>query len=70
MDLQSAAETNLEALSANPYPGRGIILGCSPNGESLVQVYWIMGRSEGSRNRIFVEEDVLDACLLRQLSLL
>jgi len=57
MDLQSAAETNLEALSANPYPGRGIILGCSPNGESLVQVYWIMGRSEGSRNRIFVEED-------------
>ncbi|MBP6965465.1 MAG: inosine monophosphate cyclohydrolase [Armatimonadetes bacterium] len=57
MDLQSAAETNLEALSANPYPGRGIVLGRSPNGRSLVQVYWIMGRSEGSRNRVFVAED-------------
>ncbi len=57
MDLQSLAQTNFETLSRNPYPGRGIIIGRSPNGESLVQVYWIMGRSSGSRNRIFMEED-------------
>lgn len=57
MDLQNLAEANFEALSSNPYPGRGIVLGRSPDGRSLVQVYWIMGRSEGSRNRVFVEED-------------
>ncbi len=38
----------------NSYPGRGIVLGTSPCGEFLVQVYWIMGRSENSRNRVFV----------------
>ena len=57
MDLQSQAKANFESLSSNPYPGRGIIIGRSPSGKSLVQVYWIMGRSEGSRNRIFMEED-------------
>lgn len=57
MDLQSLAQANFDILSQNPYPGRCIIIGRSPNGESLVQVYWIMGRSEGSRNRIFMEED-------------
>ena len=57
MDLQSLAQSNFESLSKNPYPGRCIIIGRSPNGKSLVQVYWIMGRSEGSRNRIFMEED-------------
>jgi hypothetical protein len=48
------AETNTRALAQNPYPGRGIILGLSPDGKSLIQVYWIMGRSENSRNRVFV----------------
>ena len=44
---------NLSALlESNPYPGRGIVLGKS--GESAVAVYFIMGRSENSRNRIFV----------------
>jgi IMP cyclohydrolase len=57
MDLQSLAQSNFQTLSKNPYPGRCIIIGRSPNGRSLVQVYWIMGRSEGSRNRIFMEED-------------
>lgn len=44
------------ALKANPYPGRGIVLGLTPDGRNLVQVYWIMGRSENSRNRVFFEE--------------
>lgn len=41
-------------LSANSYPGRGIVLGRSPDGASAVAVYFIMGRSENSRNRVFV----------------
>lgn len=41
-------------LSSNPYPGRGIIIGKSFDGKSAIVVYFIMGRSENSRNRIFV----------------
>ena len=41
-------------LSANPYPGRGIVLGRSPDGKQSVAVYFIMGRSANSRNRVFV----------------
>ncbi len=43
-------------LSENPYPGRGIILGRSEDGEKAAIAYFIMGRSENSRNRIFVED--------------
>ena len=43
-------------LGANTYPGRGIILGKSSDGTSAVIAYFIMGRSENSRNRIFVED--------------
>lgn len=50
------AEENLRLLQENPYPGRGIILGLDETGEYLVQVYWIMGRSENSRNRILSVE--------------
>ncbi len=57
MSYQSKAEKNFQNLSTNPYPGRGIVLGTSPDGKSLVQVYWIMGRSENSRNRVFELED-------------
>ena len=42
-------------LRGNPYPGRGIVLGRSPDGEKAVIAYFIMGRSENSRNRVFVE---------------
>ena len=42
-------------LRGNPYPGRGIVLGSSPDGSKSVIAYFIMGRSENSRNRIFVE---------------
>ena len=44
-------------LRANPYPGRGILLGRSADGQSAVAAYFIMGRSENSRNRVFVETE-------------
>lgn len=43
-------------LKGNVYPGRGIILGRSEDGKKAVTAYFIMGRSENSRNRIFVED--------------
>ncbi|MEY8338264.1 IMP cyclohydrolase [Lachnospiraceae bacterium 62-35] len=43
-------------LRGNSYPGRGIILGKTPDGTRAVAAYFIMGRSENSRNRIFVED--------------
>ena len=45
-----------QALGANTYPGRGIILGKSADGNYAVLAYFIMGRSENSRNRVFVED--------------
>ena len=42
-----------EILNTHPYPGRGIVLGRSADGKKAVIVYFIMGRSENSRNRIF-----------------
>ncbi|WP_346662555.1 IMP cyclohydrolase [uncultured Merdimonas sp.] len=45
-----------QELRENSYPGRGIILGKSADGSKAVAAYFIMGRSENSRNRIFVEE--------------
>ena len=56
MNYTDEAKQNFKALSKNPYPGRGIILGESADGKSYVQVYWIMGRSVNSRNRIFALE--------------
>ena len=46
-----------EELKRNPYPGRGIVLGKTADGEKAVIVYFIMGRSENSRNRIFEETE-------------
>jgi len=46
-----------EELCNNAYPGRGIILGRSVDGTKAVVAYFIMGRSENSRNRIFVEDE-------------
>ena len=43
-------------LSSTTYPGRGIVIGRSADGKKAVTAYFIMGRSENSRNRIFVEE--------------
>ena len=43
-------------LRENAYPGRGIVIGRTPDGKKAVTAYFIMGRSENSRNRVFVEE--------------
>ena len=40
-------------LRSNSYPGRGIVIGTSSDGKYAVTAYFIMGRSENSRNRIF-----------------
>lgn len=53
-NLSIQASANMIALGRNPYPGRGIVLGTSLDGHHHVQIYWIMGRSGNSRNRIFV----------------
>ena len=43
-------------LKENSYPGRGIVIGKTPNGKHAVTAYFIMGRSANSRNRVFVED--------------
>lgn len=45
-----------EELAGNEYPGRGIIIGKSQDGKHAVAAYFIMGRSENSRNRVFVTD--------------
>ena len=45
-----------EELKGNAYPGRGIVIGRTPDGKKAVTAYFIMGRSENSRNRLFVEQ--------------
>jgi hypothetical protein len=56
-EMIDGMKANVTALRNNGYPGRGIILGLTPDGQNYVQIYWIMGRSENSRNRIFVNEN-------------
>lgn len=53
MELRNIAEE----LNQNPYPGRGIILGRSEDGNYAVMAYFIMGRSENSRNRVFTKTE-------------
>ncbi|MGI5875039.1 MAG: IMP cyclohydrolase [Bacillota bacterium] len=52
MDLLSLEQE----LKGNAYPGRGIVIGTSADGKKAVTAYFIMGRSENSRNRVFVTE--------------
>jgi len=54
MDLDGIIESNIMNLKKE-YPGRGIIIGKTADSEKLVQIYWIMGRSENSKNRIFLK---------------
>lgn len=49
-------KTMKQAVERNSYVGRGIVLGKSKDGKKAVSAYFIMGRSENSRNRIFLEE--------------
>ena len=46
-----------ELLADNTYPGRGIIIGKTPDGTKAMTAYFIMGRSDNSRNRIFTEKN-------------
>ena len=49
-------ESLFDYLAGNSYPGRGIVTGVTSDGKFAVSAYFIMGRSENSRNRVFVEE--------------
>lgn len=54
-----------ELLAKNAYPGRGIVLGLSPDGKNAALAYFIMGRSAGSRSRAFIKNgDDLDIHIL------
>ena len=46
-----------QLLKGNPYPGRGIVIGRSADGQSAVTAYFIMGRSVNTRNRVFTQTD-------------
>ena len=46
-----------ELIQGNSYVGRGIVIGKTPDASKAVIAYFIMGRSENSRNRVFAEED-------------
>ena len=46
-----------DRIAGNPYVGRGIVLGKSQDGKHAVAAYFIMGRSENSRNRVFAMEE-------------
>ena len=50
-------KTVTQELGNNSYPGRGLIIGKTQDGKHAVAAYFIMGRSENSRNRIFVTEN-------------
>lgn len=51
-----SAKDLFEEVSSVSYPGRGIVAGRSKDGKYAVSAYWTMGRSTGSRNRIFVTD--------------
>lgn len=55
MTLQSLAQRNFLAMG-HPYPGRAIVIGRDLTGKYLVQIYWVMGRSKDSRNRVLRRE--------------
>lgn len=52
MEMKSLAAE----LSSTTYPGRGIVIGKTPDGKHAAIAYFIMGRSANSRNRVFVED--------------
>lgn len=52
-DPKRTAALNLQRLREMAYPGRGILIGLDYSGRYIIHIYWIMGRSESSRNRVF-----------------
>ena len=53
---ETAAQNFKNHLAENVYPGRGIVIGRNHE-NSWIVIYWIMGRSSNSRNRIFRHEN-------------
>lgn len=51
------AKTTGERVAGNPYVGRGIVIGKTSDGTKAAVAYFIMGRSENSRNRVFTSKD-------------
>ena len=76
-ELAEKAEANFHKhLVENSYPGRGIVIGCDPEGNPVL-IYWIMGRSSNSRNRLFnlkpeggLKTEAADSSLLEDPSLI
>jgi IMP cyclohydrolase len=57
MTPQEHAQRNFKShIASNPYPGRGLVVGCSSDDDAWLLIYFIMGRSEHSRNRRFEGE--------------
>jgi IMP cyclohydrolase len=56
MNFEQMALQNEKQIQHNKYPGRGIIIGLTPDERNYIQIYWIMGRSQNSQNRIFQVE--------------
>ena len=57
-----------DLLSDNTYPGRGIVIGKTPDGKKAAIAYFIMGRSENSRNRVLLKTEMrLSSILLMPL---
>lgn len=54
--ISKQAQQNIGILKKSDYPGRGIICGLTPSGKELVQIYWTMGRSKSSKNRVMLRE--------------
>lgn len=55
--MNEVAGQNFERhIRRNPYPGRGLVVGRASSDDAWLMIYWIMGRSENSRNRRFVAE--------------
>jgi len=54
--FEIAQQTFVRHIQQNSYPGRGLVVGRSSDGEAWLIVYWIMGRSAHSQNRRFVAE--------------
>ncbi len=55
---EDAAQNFRRHISENVYPGRGIVLGRNHE-NSWIVIYWIMGRSSNSRNRIFTHKKAI-----------
>jgi len=77
MDIMTIAKQNFERhIRQNSYPGRGLVIGRSSVEDAWLQIYWIMGRSQHSRNRRFVIDgsamrtEPVDASLVKDPSLI